>query len=50
MGKAAVGMALNRPRTGGKGLESDFPLAGDGYSIRIPCARIDAAHWRVNMG
>ena len=50
LGKAAVGMALNRLRTGGKGLESDYPLAGDGYSIRIPFARIDAAHWRENMG
>ncbi len=50
LGKAAVRIALNRLRTGGKGLESDFPLAGDGYSIRIPFVRIDAAHWRENMG
>ena len=43
MGEAAVRIALNRLRTGErlKRPELDFPIVGDGYSIRIPHARID---------
>ena len=43
MDEAAVRIALNRLHTGErlKRPELDFPIVGDGYSIRIPHARTD---------